>query len=168
MTSRNSKRFVASGRALALVLAGILVLGSGLTARAQSANAGSNNGLEGAWRLQVTVLDCQTGAVQRTFPALFAFAKGGTLTETTAGQPPALFTPGFGVWRHTTDHSYSAVSEAFVFSPAGAWIQTHRLTRSIELDRGADEFTDTIKLEIFDTSGNLIVTGCGTSLASRF
>jgi hypothetical protein len=146
----------------------MVVLGSGLTARAQSANAEHSNGLEGTWRVQVTVSDCQTGAVLRTFPALFAFAKGGTVTNTTAGQFPALFTPGFGVWQHTTGHSYSAVTEAFVFSPAGVWIQTNRFTRSIELDGDADEFTDTIKLEIFDTSGNLIVTGCGASVATRF
>ena len=99
---------------------------------------------------------------------LFAFAKGGTLTETTAGVSPALSTPGYGVWRHTDGHSYSAVVESFVFNPAGAWIQTHRLTRAIELNNDADEFTDTVKLEIFDTSGNLIVTGCATSVARRF
>jgi hypothetical protein len=103
----------------------------------------------------VTVSDCETGAVLRTFPALFAFAKGGTVTNTTAGQFPALFTPGFGVWQHKEGHTYSAVSEAFVFSPTGAWIQTHRLTRVITVD--GDEFTDKIDLEIFDTSGNLIV-----------
>jgi hypothetical protein len=144
------------------------LLASGAPARAQSGDGGSHNGLQGAWRLQVTVRDCQTGAVLRTFPALFAFAKGGTVTNTTAGQSPALFTPGFGVWRHTEGRTYAAVLEAFVFSPAGVWIQTNRFTRSIELDGNADEFTDTIKLEIFDTSGNLIGTGCGTSVATRF
>ncbi len=119
-------------------------------------------------RLQVTVRDCQTGEAKRTFPALFTFAKGGTLTVTTAGQLPSLSTPGLGVWRHTDGHTYSAVSEAFVFSSAGAWTQTHRLTRVIEIGNDADEFTDTVALQIFDTSGNLIVTGCATSVASRF
>jgi len=85
----------------------------------------------------------------------------------TAGQPPAVTTPGLGVWQKTGDHTYSAVSEAFVFSSAGAWIQTHRLTRAIEIGNDADEFTDTVKLEIFDTTGNLIGTGCATSVASR-
>ncbi len=168
MTSRNLKRLAASRGAAALVLAGMLVLGSGLTARAQSEDAGSHNGLEGTWRLQVTVRDCQTGEAKRTFPALFTFAKGGTLTVTTAGQLPSLSTPGLGVWRHTDGHTYSAVSEAFVFSSAGAWTQTHRLTRVIEIGNDADEFTDTVALQIFDTSGNLIVTGCATSVASRF
>jgi hypothetical protein len=124
--------------------------------------------LEGTWRVQVTVKDCQTDAVLRTFPGLFAFAKGGTLTETTGGQPPSLFTPGFGVWRHTGDRTYTGVFEAFVFSPAGVWMQTNRFTHTIELDKDADEFTSTIKLEIFDTSGNLIAPGCGTSVARRF
>ena len=164
MTSRNLKRFAASRGTAALVLAGMLVLGSGLTARAQSKDAG----LEGTWRLQITVRDCQTGAAQRTFPALFAFSKGGILTATSAGLPSAITTPDYGVWRHTDGQNYSAVAESFLFNPAGAWIQTHRLTRAIELDKDADEFTDTVKLEIFDNSGNLIVTGCATSVARRF
>ena len=164
MTSINLKCVAVSRGTAALVLAGMLVLGSGLTAWAQSEDAG----LQGTWRLQVTVRDCQTGQALRTFPALFAFAKGGTLTVTTAGQLPSLSTPGLGVWRHRDGHTYSAVSEAFVFSPAGAWTQTHRLTRVIEIGNDANEFTDTVALQIFDTNGNLIVTGCGTSVASRF
>ncbi|HMG00284.1 MAG TPA: hypothetical protein VK560_03485 [Gemmatimonadaceae bacterium] len=150
--------------ALAVML---LLTTSGLGA--QEGNSGSQAGpLEGMWRVQLTVRDCQSGAVQRTFPALFAFAKGGILTYTTAGQPPAVATPGYGIWGHTGGHSYSAVTEAFIFNPAGSWIQTHRLTREIELNKAADEFTDTTQLEIFDTSGNLIVTGCATSVGRRF
>jgi hypothetical protein len=164
LTSINLNCVAVSRGTAALVLAGMLVLGSGLTAWAQSEDAG----LKGTWRLQVTVRDCQTGQALRTFPALFAFAKGGTLTVTTAGQLPSLSTPGLGVWRHTDGHTYNAVSEAFVFSPAGAWTQTHRLTRVIEISNDANEFTDTVALQIFDTNGNLIVTGCATSVASRF
>ena len=166
MTSRNLKRLAASGGTAALVLAGMLALGSGLIAKAQSESQAGP--LEGTWRVQLTVRDCQTGAELRTFPALFTFAKGGTLTVTTAGQNPALSTPGLGVWQKTGDHTYSAVSEAFVFSSAGAWIQTHRLTRAIEIGNDANEFTDTVTLEIFDTTGNLLATGCATSVASRF
>ena len=168
MTSKDLKRLAACGGAAALVLAGMMVLGSGLTARARPQEAGSHNGLEGTWRVQLTVRDCQTAAALRTFPAIFAFARGGTLTYTTAGLPPGLSTPGYGLWQHTDDHSYSAVTEAFVFSSAGIWIQTHRLTRAIEIGKNADEFTDKVKLEIFGTTGNLIVTGCATSVAQRF
>ena len=167
MTSRNMKRFAAS-RGAALVLAGLLVLGSGLTARAQSEDDGSGNGLEGAWRLQVTVRDCMTGQPLRpTFPAVFTFAKGGTATAITAGQLPSLFTPQLGVWRHTQGHNYTAVGDAFVFSTAGVWIQTNRFTRAIQVSVDGDSFIDQIALQIFDTSGNQIATGCGTSVGSR-
>jgi hypothetical protein len=167
LTSRNSKRFAASGRAAVWVLAGMLFLGSGLTSRARSEGDNSQRGLEGAWRLQLTVRDCNSGQALRTFPAVFTFAKGGTATAITAGQLPSLATPGLGAWRHTQGHNYSAVTDAFVFSPAGVWIQTHRLTRAIEVSIDGDAFTDTVALEIFDTNGNLIVTGCATSVASR-
>ena len=167
MTSRNMRRFATSSGTAVLVLAGMLFLGSGSTARAYWEGDVSDIGLEGAWRLQVTVRDCQTGQALRTFPALFTFAKGGTLTVTTTGQLPSLSTPGLGIWRYTEGNTYSAVSEAFVFSPAGAWIQTHRLTRAIEIGADGGAFTDTVKLEIFDTTGNLIATGCATSVASH-
>jgi hypothetical protein len=168
LTSKNLKRFAASCGTAVLVFAGILVLGSGLTAKPQSVDTGSDNGLEGTWRVQLTVRNCQTGVALRTFPALFTFARGGTLSVTTAGQLPALSTTGLGVWRHTDGHAYSAVSEAFVFSTAGVWTQTHRLTRAIEIGNNKDEFTDTVALQIFDTNGNMIVTGCATSVGSRF
>jgi len=164
---RNSKAVYGMYLVPVFALAVMLLLPLGLGA--QEGNSESQAGrLEGMWRLQITVRDCQTGAVQRTFPALFAFSKGGILTATSAGLPSASTTPDYGVWRHTDGQNYSAVAESFLFNPAGAWIQTHRLTRAIELDRGGDNFTDTIKLEIFDTSGNLIATGCGTSVARRF
>src|SRR5437667_184752 len=106
MTSRNLKRIAASGATGALVLAGMLLaLGSGLKAGAQSESQAGR--IEGTWRVQLTVRDCQTGAALRTFPALFIFGNGGTLSFTTAGQPPALSTPGVGVWGHTGGNNYS-------------------------------------------------------------
>ena len=89
--------------------------------------------------MQLTVRDCTTGQALRTFPAVFSFARGGTVTAITAGQLPSLYTSTVGVWRHTEDHNYTAVTDAFLFSPAGVWIQTHRLTHAIEVSIHADE-----------------------------
>jgi hypothetical protein len=72
-----------------------------------------------------------------------------------------------GAWQHTQGHDYSAVTDAFVFSAAGVWIQTHRLTRAIEVSVDGNTFTDTVVLEILDTAGNPIATGCATSVANR-
>ena len=167
MSLKLSKRFAASPGS-ALVLTGMLVLGFGTTAMARAQGSGSDKGLEGGWRLQVTVRDCITGQPLRpTFPAVFTFAQGGTATAITAGQLPSLFTPQLGVWRHTQGHNYTAVGDAFVFSTAGAWIQTNRFTRAIQVSVDGDSFIDQIALQIFDTNGNQIVTGCGTSVGRR-
>jgi hypothetical protein len=168
MPSRESERFAASRGTAAMLLAGMLVLGFGLPAAAQSVDDGSQNGLEGTWRAQLTIIDCQPPhAVLRTFKARFSFAEGGTLTVTTAGQPPSQNTPGLGVWNYMYGRTYSAVSEAFVFSPAGVWTSTQRLTRVITVSRDGKRYTDSVALEILDINDNVIVTGCGTSVATR-
>lgn len=151
-----------------LIALAAVLFGASLTAVAQSEEFGSARGLQGTWNAQLTVIDCDNpNTVVRTFPANFAYAKGGTLTVTTGGQPPSLNTPGLGVWNHMYGRTYSAVSEAFTFSSAGAWTSIQRLTRVIVVSRDATRYTDTVALEILDTHGNVIVTGCATSVASR-
>jgi hypothetical protein len=168
MTSRNSNHFSALARATVLILGGLLLLGVGPAASAQNQEGNSQRDLDGAWRLQVTVRDCVTGQPLRpTFPALATFAKGGTATIVTGGQPPSLMTPGLGIWQHTQGRYYSAVTDAFIFSTAGVWIQTQRLTRAIQVSTDGASFIDQIALQIFDTAGNPIATGCGTTVATR-
>ncbi|HMD21520.1 MAG TPA: hypothetical protein VKH40_14425 [Alloacidobacterium sp.] len=158
-----------------IALAAVLFAASS-TAIAQSEESGSarglevtwGDGLEGTWNAQLTVTDCNNpNTVIRSFPAKFSYAKGGTLAVTTAGQLPSLSTAGLGVWNHMYGRTYSAVSEAFIFSSAGAWTSTQRLTRVIVVSRDAKAYTDTVALEILDTSGKVIITGCATSVASR-
>jgi hypothetical protein len=158
-----------------LIALAAVLFGASSTVVAQSEESGSARGLEetwrgleGTWNAQLTVFDCNNpNTVLRIFPAKFAYAKGGTLTVTTAGQLPSLNTPGLGVWHHMYGRTYSGVSEAFIFSSAGAWTSTQRLTRVIVVSRDAKEYLDTVALEILDTNGKVIVTGCATSVASR-
>src|SRR5499427_5806264 len=150
-----------------LVIAIVTVISAVTRTAAQSNGDNSQRGLEGAWRLQLTVRDCNTGQPLRTFPAVFTFAQGGTATVITAGQLPSLATPGLGVWQHTEGPNYVAVTDAFVFSPAGVWIQTHRLKRAIQVSIDGDSFIDQVALLILDTAGNSVATGCATSVASR-
>ena len=124
--------------------------------------------LEGTWRMQVTIRDCGSGAALRTFPAFLTFAQGGTLTETTTGFPPALRTPGHGAWEHLGGQTYRAVSEAFLFNPAGAWTGRQRLTQIIEISKDGEEMNSNATNEIFDANENLIVNGCATAVGTYF
>jgi hypothetical protein len=123
--------------------------------------------LEGTWRVQVTIRDCQTGAEVRTAPSMITFAQGGTLTDTAAGPSPALRGPGHGVWRRTGGRTYSMVIEAFTFDPSGAWTGTLRVAHTVEIGDNPDELTSSGTNEIRDANGNLLATGCSTAVAQR-
>jgi hypothetical protein len=129
--------------------------------------------LERTWRVQITIRDCQTGAaLGNPFPALITFARGGTLTSADTRLSPGVRSPGLGVWRHTGGHAYSAVTEAFLFSPAGVWIGTQRITQVIEIGEDPDEFNANASTEFLDPSGNPIPgfppsTVCSTSVGHR-
>jgi hypothetical protein len=149
----------------AVVLAGTSSLVPAVGAR--SSGPAESQGLEGTWRVQVTIRDCASGTPLRTFPAFLTFAQGGTLTETTTGFPPTLRTPGHGLWSHLTGHSYGAMSEAFLFDPAGVWAGKQRLTQAIELGNQPEELNSSAINEVFDTNGNLVANGCATAVGSR-
>ena len=162
-----------------LIALAAVLFGASSTAVAQSEESVSARALEGTWRdslegtwnAQLTVTDCNNPTtVIRSFPAKFAYAKGGTLTVTTAGQLPSLNTAGLGVWNHLYGRTYSAVSRGLHFypTPPEPWTSTQRLTRVIVVSRDAKGYTDTVAVEIprhHRTRG--MVTGCGTTVASR-
>jgi hypothetical protein len=122
--------------------------------------------IEGTWRVQVTLRNCQTGAEIRTFPAMLSFGNGGTLTGTSTVLPPASRGGDFGQWEYNGRRNYSAVSEAFIYN-GGLWSQTQRITQSITLGQDADSLTSDAHTEFFDTSGNLLSSGCATAVATR-
>ena len=162
---KSRKMSLVAGLVLMVALVSSSFLVQAMAAQ-NTANAESQ-GLQGTWRVQVTIRDCASGTALRTFPAFLTFAQGGTLTETTTGFPPALRTPGHGFWSRLTHNSFNAVSEGFLFNPAGVWTGRQRLTQLIELGVKNDELNSTAINEIFDTNGSLIVNGCATAVGSR-
>ena len=72
--------------------------------------------IQGAWRTMVTGVDCQTGVpLGSSFPGLFTFNEGGTMSEygIGPGSSPALRSPGHGVWQH--EHGWQNYSYAFTY-----------------------------------------------------
>ena len=139
----------------------------GLALTTSRAQEGSHGGqIEGTWRVQVTLRNCQSGVELRTFPAMLTFAQGGTLTGTSTVLAPLLRGGDFGIWQFNGQGSYSAVSEAFIFN-GGAWSQTQRITQAITLSQDANTFSSNAHTEFFDTAGNLMASGCATAVATR-
>jgi len=150
--------------ALLSVLAGTMALTTGHIATAANSRARE---IQGTWVLRVSAHDCQTGAPLTNFQSLLAFAQGGTLTNVTTGSSPALRSTGLGTWEKAGDHTFTAVTRAFLFSPAGVWTATQRIANTFEIGGDPDEVTGTTDVQFFDTNGKLILTGCATVLGRR-
>jgi hypothetical protein len=133
---------------------------------------GLESTIQGVWRTVVTPRNCQTGEpVAPSFPGLFTFAKGGTMSEygISPGSSPALRSPGHGVWQR--EHGWQDYSFAFTFyryNASGVFIGSQKITATLELGASGDEFATHSALEVFDASDNLIGTGCATAAGTRF
>ncbi len=122
--------------------------------------------LEGTWRVEVTLRNCQTGAPIRTIQALNTYLSGGSMLET--GNSSPFRSPGHGVWQHTGGRDFTATFIFFRFNPDGTYAGSQKVTRNIEVGEDGNEFTATSSVEILDVNDNLIATGCATETARRF
>ena len=121
--------------------------------------------LEGAWRVTVTIRNCQTGAPMRTVLALNTFVPGGSMFETANG---FLRSPSHGIWQKIGGNDYTATFMFFTFNPDGSWLGSNKITRTITLSGDHQTFSAIASVGIFDASGKLIATGCATEAAQRF
>jgi hypothetical protein len=133
----------------------------------QATQGGDAEQLAGAWRTEITLRNCQTGAAIRTFPALNTFVPGGAFLGTSGGASPALFSNSVGVWQHTGGQHFTSTATLFRFNPDGTYAGTQKFTRTIVLGPDANEFTSTNTTEILDPSGTVIGTGCSTEAGRR-
>jgi len=167
-----------------LALAGVLFSGLGQVAFAQqkeqspdalaaASQRSGNREIEGTWRVTVTQKVCATGVqIGLPFQSLLTFARGGTMTGTTAN---TVFLPGqrsgdYGVWSPATGHSYSATEQAFVIFSAGSFTQGSQvISHSIIPTNGGNGFNDVALIQFYDVNGNplLPAPGCATAVGQR-
>src|SRR5262249_36543011 len=85
-----------------LVIAYALLPLLAATASGQGTQGGR---IQGMWEQITTLTDC-AGHPIRSFPVMLTFHQGGTIMDGTT-TPPALRTPGQGVWEHVSDNTYA-------------------------------------------------------------
>jgi hypothetical protein len=155
--------------AVAAAVTGMLVISSGQTVGAQSEE--STKGLQGTWRAQGTLLNCNTGLPLGAppFPALISFARGGTATAVVSNPAfqPGQRTPSLGAWHATGPQSFSLVHEAFILFDGGIFHKgTQRITETIQVN--GDQYTSVASSQFYDASGAPIGNpGCAMSAGQR-
>ena len=158
---------------LAIATLIIVALGQGFAAARSNDRSGGDQSaqnprtLEGTWRVEITLRNCLTGVpVQTPFPALASFARGGTLTTSDGGLSPAARGTGLGTWWRVPGGAFGAITEAFLFNGA-VRTGTQRIMQDIEVAPDGEEFNANVTSEIHDINGNVLATGCATSIGQR-
>jgi hypothetical protein len=156
-----------------VTLALTIMLAASITASAQlerSEHSSSHKGLEGTWRVQVTLQNCATHApLGPSFASLLSFHDGGTLTGTTTNPAFAAGqrTSDYGVWSEKNNHTYTAATEAFILAPGGPFARgTQRLVQAIRVN--GDEFTSVATVQFFDANNVQYLSGCAVATGERF
>jgi len=123
--------------------------------------------LKGTWDMQITLTDCHSH-VLRSFPSVVIFQAGGTMMESNAGTPPALKTPGEGVWRHTTDHNYAFSFKFFTFNTDNVFTGWTIIAGETTVDATGKTNAGSATVEVHAPNGVLVATACAEIAGTRF
>jgi hypothetical protein len=180
MRKLNTKSKLAALAAMAVIgIAAILTFNSGAFGMSGTTQAApgqksekQERTIEGVWRTVVTPRNCLTGLeVAPSFPGLFTFNKGGTVSEygISPGLTPALRSPGHGIWQHEEGWQlYSLKFTFYRYNASGAFIGSQKITAALELGADGDSFTTNSAIEVLDANDNVIGNGCATAVGTRF
>jgi hypothetical protein len=143
----------------------LLMQACGGNAEAQSV-APDANVIEGAWESAVTIKDCTSGAVLRTFTGENIFHRGGTLTADNSMPVPTRGL-GVGVWTQDSTGAYTTRFHFLRFNPDGTVAGSQNVVRTIALAADGKSLTSTIAAQLIDPAGNVIAPICGSEVGTR-
>ena len=150
--------------ALALL---VLVGGMQISVSGQD-DKGHEPSIVGVWVTQVTRRNCATGdPIAAPGNSQNTFAKGGTLLETIG--PSIVRSPGNGIWKREQGwNEYSFILRFMRYDAFGSFIGSGVVRAAITLDATGDHTTSTATNDVLDVNGNVIGSGCATSVSTRF
>lgn len=143
----------------------LLIQACGGSAEAQTATDAAN-AIEGVWESTVTIKDCTSGAVQRTFKGETLFHRGGTLTADNSLPVPSRST-SLGVWTQDAAGGYTAKFRFLRFNPDSSLAGAQKVSRAIVLSANGTAMTATITGQVLDPADALVAPICGTEAGVR-
>ena len=98
---------------------------------------------------------------------MLTFHQGGTMMDGTT-TPPALRTPGQGVWSHTADNTYAFRLKAFSFNAQNVFTGWSIIAGELTVDQSGNANSGPATVEIYDPNGALLQTLCAETVGTRF
>jgi hypothetical protein len=130
----------------------------------QALQAQGTQGIQGTWDVNVTVVNCQTGAAIRTVRSLQMFSHDGSFTETAN---TFLRGSSLGEWDHTTANGYTTSYWFFRYNADGSFKSLAEASNNEQVSDDGTTFTATGTVTDYDAAGNVISTGCVSHAARR-
>ena len=150
--------------ALTAATTSLLIQACGGGAIAQT--AAEADPIEGVWESSVTIKDCSTSAVLRTFKGVGLFHRGGSLTADNS-LPRAAQGIALGNWRNNGGSSYTANFRFLRFNPDSSLAGSQKVQRSMTLAADGNNLTGTLTGQVIDLSGVVLQPICGSETAIR-
>jgi hypothetical protein len=122
--------------------------------------------IEGVWESDVTIKDCSTTAVLRTFKGVGLFHRGGALTADNS-LPRATQGVALGNWRRGAGQAYTANARFLRFNPDGSLAGSQKLQRTVTLAADGNSFSGAVAGQVIDTAGVVLQAICGSETATR-
>ena len=148
----------------ALAAAALVTLGGAAVQAAEEQSGKQHQGIEGNWDVRITVVRCDTGQALFSGRAIVLNGEGGSVTGITDN---FMHSSQLGTWRHVRGQSYTSVGRFFIFNADGSFAGSEEVSADVELSTDANEYTDTATSQIFNTSDQVISTGCAIAMATR-
>ena len=142
----------------------ICTLVLGLSASTASLPAQNNQSPEGTWDVNVTVTNCQTGALIRTVRALQMFSRDGTFTEAANGTNRGI---SVGTWSRLSGPMFSATYWFFRFAPDGTFASFAQSLDTIVMTQDGSHFSASGTIQDYDADYKPTTTGCFVHRATR-
>jgi hypothetical protein len=149
---------------VAAVATTLLIQACGGTAEAQTASDASP--IEGLWESSITIKDCASGAVVRTFKGESLFHRGGSLSADNSLPVPSRGA-AFGNWKQIAGASYTANFRFLRFNPDGTLAGSQKVSRSLTLSSDTNSLTGTLTGQVIDNADVVLQPICGTETAVR-
>ena len=138
-----------------------------LVAAERAPMGGTQGGrIQGLWEQITTLTDC-AGHPITSFPVMLTFHQGGTMMDGTT-TPPALRTPGQGVWRHAVDNTYAFRLKAFNFNTSSVFTGWSIVAGEITVDATGNANSGPATVQVYDPNGVLLTTLCAETVGTRF
>ena len=122
--------------------------------------------IEGVWESSITIKDCASGAVVRSFKGEGMFHRGGSLTADNSLPPPTRGL-ALGNWQHGGGLTYTANFRFLRFNPDGSVAGSQKVQRVLNLSADRNSLTGTITGQVLDPAEVVLQPICGSETAVR-